>query len=34
MVATCRQQNRRVFQFFCNAINAHFRKETAPSLLY
>jgi len=33
MIATCRQQNRGVFQFFCNAINAHFRQETAPSLL-
>lgn len=33
VLATCRQQNRRVFQFFHNAINAHFRQETAPSLL-
>jgi transposase len=33
MLATCRQQNRRVFQFFCEAINAHFRRETVPSLL-
>jgi transposase len=33
MIATCRQQNRRVFQFFCNVIKAHFRHETIPSLL-
>jgi len=33
MIATCRQQNRRVFEFFCNAVNAHFRQEAAPSLL-
>ena len=33
MIATCRQQNRRVFEFFCNAINAHFKQETASSLL-
>jgi len=33
MIATCRQQNRSVFHFFCNAINAQFQKETAPSLL-
>jgi transposase len=33
ILATCRQQNRRVFQFFCNAINAHFRQEAIPSLL-
>jgi transposase len=33
MIATCRQQKRHVFEFFCNAINAHFRQETAPSLL-
>jgi transposase len=33
MIATCRQQGRRVFEFFCNALNAHFRQETAPSLL-
>lgn len=33
MIATCRQQNRRVFPFFCNAINAHFQQDTAPSLL-
>ncbi|MCX5647473.1 MAG: IS66 family transposase, partial [Phycisphaerae bacterium] len=33
IIATCRQQGRRVFQFFCNALNAHFRQETAPSLL-
>jgi transposase len=33
MIATCRQQSRRVFEFFCNALNAHFRQEAAPSLL-
>ena len=33
MIATCRQQNRSVFHFFCNAINAHFQQEVAPSLL-
>lgn len=33
MIATCRQQRRRVFEFFCNALNAHFRQESAPSLL-
>jgi transposase len=33
VLATCRQQNRRVFEFFCNAIDAHFRQETVPSLL-
>jgi transposase len=33
MIATCRQQSRRVFEFFCNTLNAHFRQETAPSLL-
>jgi transposase len=33
IIATCRQQSRRVFEFFCNALNAHFRQETAPSLL-
>ena len=33
MIATCRQQSRRVFEFFCKAINAHFRRESAPSLL-
>jgi transposase len=33
MLATCRQQKRRVFEFFCNALNAHFQHETAPSLL-
>jgi hypothetical protein len=32
-IATCRQQGRDVFEFFCNAINAHFQRETAPSLL-
>jgi transposase len=33
MIATCRQQNRRVFEFFCHALNAHFQQEPAPSLL-
>jgi transposase len=33
MIATCRQQSRRVFAFFCDALNAHFRQEAAPSLL-
>jgi transposase len=33
VIATCRQQNRRVFEFFCNAINAYFRQDTVPSLL-
>ena len=33
MIATCRQQNRSVFHFFCNAINAHFQQEAVPSLL-
>jgi transposase len=33
LIATCRQQSRRVFEFFCDALNAHFRQETAPSLL-
>jgi transposase len=33
MIATCRQQGRRVFEFFCNALHAHFRQEAAPSLL-
>ena len=33
MIATCRQQKRDVFDFFCSAINAHFRQQAAPSLL-
>jgi transposase len=33
VLATCRQQKRRVFEFFCNALNACFRQEAAPSLL-
>lgn len=33
VLATCRQQQRRVFEFFCNALNAYFRQEAAPSLL-
>ena len=32
MIATCRQQSRRVLEFFGNALNAHMRQETAPSL--
>ncbi|MEN6577769.1 MAG: IS66 family transposase [Phycisphaerales bacterium] len=34
VLATCRQQNRGVFEFFCNAINARFRHRPAPSLLH
>ena len=33
VLATCRQQNRGVFAFFCNALNAHLQQTTAPSLL-
>jgi hypothetical protein len=33
VLATCRQQKRRVFDFFCNALHARFRHETAPALL-
>jgi transposase len=33
VIATCRQRSRRVFEFFCDALNAHFRQEAAPSLL-
>jgi transposase len=33
ILATCRQQKRRVFEFFCQALDAHFRHEPAPSLL-
>jgi len=33
VIATCRQQKQRVFEFFCNALNAHFAREPAPSLL-
>jgi transposase len=33
VIATCRQQSRRVFDFFCNALNAHLRQQAAPSLL-
>jgi transposase len=33
VIATCRQQSRRVFEFFCNALNAHFQQQAAPSLL-
>jgi|GEM_PF-3308648 len=34
VIVTCRQQGRRVFAFFCNALNAHFQQEPAPSLLH
>jgi transposase len=34
ILATCRQQKRRVFEFFCQALNAHFQREPAPSLLH
>ncbi len=33
VLATCHQQKRRVFDFFCNVLNAHFRQDAAPSLL-
>ena len=33
ILATCRQQKRRVFEFFCQALNAHFQHKAAPSLL-
>jgi len=33
VLATCRQQHRRVFDFFCQALHAPFRHEPAPSLL-
>jgi len=33
ILATCRQQKRRVFEFFCQALNAHLQQEAAPSLL-
>jgi len=33
VLATCRQQKRRVFAFFCQTLNAYFRHEPAPSLL-
>ena len=33
VLATCRQQNRGVFAFFCNAIAARFQHQPAPSLL-
>jgi len=33
ILATCRQQKRRVFEFFCQALNAHFQEKAAPSLL-
>jgi transposase len=33
ILATCRQQKRRVFEFFCQALNAHFLQKAAPSLL-
>jgi transposase len=34
VIATCRQHSRRVFEFFCDAITAHFQQEPAPSLLH
>jgi transposase len=34
ILATCRQQKRRVFEFFCQALNAHFQRKPAPSLLH
>jgi transposase len=34
VIATCRQQGRRVFAFFCDALNAHFQQKPAPSLLH
>jgi transposase len=34
ILATCRQQKRRVFEFFCQALNAHFQQKSAPSLLH
>jgi len=33
VLATCCQRNRGVFEFFCNAINAYFKHDQAPSLL-
>lgn len=33
VIATCRQQQRRVFAFFYNALQAHFQQQAAPSLL-
>lgn len=33
VLATCRQQKRRVFEFFCQALNAHFQQKPVPSLL-
>jgi hypothetical protein len=33
IIATCQQQKRNAFHFFCDAINAHFGQEAAPSLL-
>ena len=33
MIATCQQQKRNVFDFFCSAINAHFGQQVAPSPL-
>jgi hypothetical protein len=30
--AKCRQQSRRVFEFFCDALSAHFQHKAAPSL--
>jgi transposase len=33
VIATCRQQGRHVFDFFCNALKAHFQQRPAASLL-
>ena len=33
VMATCQQQGRNVFEFLCEALNAHLRNEAAPSLL-
>ena len=34
ILATCRQQKRRVFEFFSQVLNAHFQQKAAPSLLH
>ncbi|HSW02230.1 MAG TPA: IS66 family transposase, partial [Sedimentisphaerales bacterium] len=34
VIATCRQQGRRVFEFFCDALNARFQQKPASSLLH
>jgi len=33
VIATGRRQSRRVFEFFCEAINVPFHQKAAPSLL-